>query len=76
MEFSKTRVQLVELRRVSPEGVPCPTCGSAKTKRAVHCPSCTKLMPLVGHGMVPSTCPLCGKAVSMDERGVPFCPGG
>ncbi len=76
VEFSKTREELVALRQSSPEGVPCPACGKALTKRAVHCPSCQKLVPLVGHGRVPEKCAQCGKPISVDDKGIPFCPGG
>ena len=77
-EFIKTRPQLLQDQRSNPDGaVTCPKCGKALTKRAVRCPSCKKLVPLVGHGQVPPTCPSCGKGLTMAPNSDgPICPGG
>jgi predicted RNA-binding Zn-ribbon protein involved in translation (DUF1610 family) len=73
--FTMTRSQLVEAQKAG-EGVPCTTCGKALTKRAMRCPSCQKMLALVGHGATPSKCTSCGKQIRVDDKGVPFCPGG
>jgi hypothetical protein len=75
-EFVKTREELVAAQKSSPDGVPCPKCEKTTTKRAVACPSCQRALPLIGHGRVPSKCNFCGKAIAVDEKNVPFCPGG
>jgi len=77
-EFTKTREQLALDQRSNPDGAAtCPKCGKALTHRAVRCPSCKKLVALVGHGQVPPTCPNCGKGLSMAPNSdTPICPGG
>ena len=77
-EFTKTRADLAADQRANPDGAAtCPKCGKALTKRAVRCPSCNKLVALVGHGQVPPTCPNCGKGLSMAPNAEgPVCPGG
>ena len=72
--LSKDSPVVLEMSNIS---LWCPKCGKALTKRAVRCPSCKKLVPLVGHGQVPPTCPSCGKGLSMAPNADgPICPGG
>ena len=75
-EFSVSKDVLAKAQQAGDTTVECPKCNKALTKRAVRCPSCQGMLALVGHGMIPSKCTKCGKQIALDDRGVPFCPGG
>lgn len=38
----------------------CPECGTDYPIKAAQCPSCGKLTPLIGHGVIPEACAECG----------------
>lgn len=44
----------------------CPQCQGPASEGYV-CPSCKKVMPLVGHGSIPTSCPFC--KASVDSSG-------
>jgi hypothetical protein len=74
-EFTKSREELIAAVKANPDGGACPQCSKITTQRSVQCPSCKKALPLLGHGRVPSKCTKCGKAIAVDDKNVPFCPG-
>jgi hypothetical protein len=57
------------IRQAGPEGtVPCPKCGKSTTVRGVDCPNCNRILPPVGHGAAPETCPHCKATIGLPER--------
>ncbi len=71
--FSISRDELVRVAQNG--GAPeCPQCKTALTRRAMKCPACKEHIALIGHGQIPPKCEKCGRTISVDAEGVPFCP--
>lgn len=72
--FSITKDQLLEASRSGDGSVECPKCNAALTRRAMKCPACQAHLALIGHGQIPPKCDKCGRQISVNAEGVPFCP--